>query len=183
MKKINLLASLIFSFFLVACSNEGYIPSIELTAPNGDKIAESIEDVKLEISNYIAIEYGKDLAYTVTGVDYVAINDGFLAIINYMLEDGSKHNIVKTNNLNVLSNSSIDILIDNRVGDHILLEDDGKATLNFASRSVKPSVSFVCKSELNCTPCKVIAKSVGESTEVTCTTDCEDCKLKAIINP
>lgn len=99
------------------CNNEdgGIMQSSQeadftLVAPNGEMIAKDIPSLKNETALIIAKQFGDDFKFTITSREYIAVENGFLALVNYELEDGRQSNYAKTNSLKVIESSPVDIM-------------------------------------------------------------------------
>lgn len=95
----------IFSIVLFGCSHsdeiEEYISNHEkdlsLVAPDGAKIAESISYLKKEISAIIAERSEMDQGFSIKNIEYAQVDNGYLAIINFVTDDNTQGAMVKTN--------------------------------------------------------------------------------------
>lgn len=164
--------------------------TISLKAPNGEYIANNIHDLNVEVEKFIASQYGKDLNFKIKSIDYTPLKEGYLANISYEVSNGNTHNFIKTNNLDLLTNSQVDefkLEMNNTIQ---TTQKENEYILTYAnSRNANArAVMFVCKSASNCTPCKVevtpnqpTESSGPTETKVTCTETCKDCKLEATI--
>lgn len=198
MKKVLFLTCWIMSIaFITSCNNKDEMPiqneeTISLIAPNGETIASDMATLNNEVATIIAKQFGDDLEFTITGIDYADINDGYLAIVNYQLATGQASNYAKSNSPTVLSSSAIDQLhMDGVFNKEKWDMSEGKTVLSNAITSTRSeaaarNVSFVCKSASGCKPCQVkvsqIISSDKETTTISCTATCKDCKLEAYIN-
>ncbi|ADV42479.1 hypothetical protein [Bacteroides helcogenes] len=189
--------------FMAGCGNKDESPvsqetNVSLIAPNGELIAKDMAALNKETALIIAKQYGEDLDFKITDIEYTQINDGYLALIAYQLSNGRSSNYAKTNSDNVLADASVNAVI----YDICSTEDtqwnisEDQTTLNIENATTRSNgnakeISFVCKSASNCKPCQVKVASVidssddsitdGRSIKVTCSSDCNDCKLEATI--
>lgn len=192
------------SLVLTSChgEKENEIPGqnesdISLVAPNGQRIAEDMTSLEKEVSMMVAKQFGDDLKFNITSIEYAPVDKGYLALINYSLYDGRSSNFAKTNNTKVLTNSPADIVHYKRPMDNLRFEktDDNAITLHgevqTRSTNTGENYSFVCKSATNCKPCQVKIVSVkkdyltdtedGSTTKISCSDRCTDCKLEVTI--
>lgn len=114
MKKFALLILLSTIFFITNCSEKKTIEpkyqNLTLTAPNGQQIAESFESINEEIKDMVAQQFGKDIPFEITSIDYTDVSDGYFALITYQLENGMVLNYALSNSLSVFNNSSVKTL-------------------------------------------------------------------------
>lgn len=110
------------TFWLVAtaivagCSNKNEVANLEtekisLVAPNGERIAQDMATLKKETARIVAKQFGNDTSFKITDVEYASVSDGYLALINYELDNGEKSSYAISNSRAVLTNSAIDTLI------------------------------------------------------------------------
>ena len=168
--------------------------SLCLQAPNGETIAHDISELKEETTLMVAKQFGDDYEFTLTSIEYADVNDGFLALINYRLEDGTVSNYAISNSNSVLQATDIDDLTLDlpteaswREEDNSIIVPIAEGTLSTASTN---ETKYVCKSATNCTPCQVkivrdlnlgTLKSKGVVYKVTCRDECSDCKMEVTI--
>lgn len=181
MNKKTILASCICLCCLCGCSSETEVAlpeanTLSLVSPNGDRIAANMSELRQRTSNIIAKQFGDDYSFTIEDIKYTDVTTGFLAIIEYKLENGVTSNYAYSNNVKILNNVSLDQLTieESSEGDYIPLGD----------------VGFTCNSASKCAPCQVVSKTYFMKTddgndrivtEVSCSTKCSDCKMNATI--
>lgn len=164
--------------------------SVTLIAPNGEIIAKDISALRNETALIVAKQFGDDFKFSVTSIEYITVNKGYLALISYELEDGRQSNYVKTNCSEVINSSSLDSFhIKSASQRWDWKSENEKIVLSTVTKGVNSTseVSFVCKSATNCKPCQVKVSQYQDSvndevsTKVSCSDTCSDCKLEATI--
>lgn len=181
----------------MGCNNESesimqssQIMNLTLCAPNGELIAKDVSSLKEETALVIAKQFGDDFKFTITDIQYTPLKNGYLALVSYELEDGRQSNYAKTNSLEVINFSPVDIMnyiSSNEISDWRI--NDDKTALHTITKGLYSTseTSFVCKSATNCKPCQVKITQHQDSfndgtvTKVSCSDKCEDCKLEATI--
>lgn len=177
---------------ICSCSAEdGIIESvpsqISLIAPNGEQIMESMEALNQTISRTIATNYGDDYNFEIESIEYTDIDDGYLALITYSLEDGTMSNFALSNSIKVFNASNVtSVDIEEEIYEIIENEDNSITIISSRSNQEnKRAPKYTCKSVSNCKPCQVkIGKlpiTEDRDWEVECSPDCPDCKLKVVI--
>lgn len=191
MKK--LFNSIILLILMTGCNNDGFnesISTLEIQAPNGEYIAKSIDDLNIEIEKIVASQYGEDLKFDITSIDYTPLDEGYLANITYKVANGFTHNLIRTNNANILGNSKADKIEFVTIGKHKIMKESERLVLtNSSSRSGRSAThTYVCKSASNCSPCQVqatitqpTAPGGQKDIKISCTDTCSDCKLEVTI--
>lgn len=108
----NLLWTFMATLLLTACGSEYETSStdnsegkISLVAPNGERISADMPSLNCEVATMVAKQFGNDYPFTITDIE-----DGYLALIEYQLENGQKSNYAITNSKNILSEYSADCL-------------------------------------------------------------------------
>lgn len=81
--------------------------NISLTAPNGEQIMESMEALNQMTSRTIATNYGDDYNFKIESIEYTDIDDGYLALITYSLENGTISNFALSNCIKVFNASNV----------------------------------------------------------------------------
>ena len=100
------------------CNNENeYLTQNEqennltLIAPNGMRIASSLHSLKEETAVIIAEQFGDDLKFTITDIQYTPVREGYLALISYELENGQPGNFAHTNSSEIINNTLVDMAV------------------------------------------------------------------------
>lgn len=113
----NFLWTFMATLLLTACGSENETCStdnpevkISLVAPNGERISADMPSLNCEVATMVAKQFGNDYPFTITDIQYTDIEDGYLALIEYQLENGQKSNYAITNSKNILSEFSADCL-------------------------------------------------------------------------
>lgn len=179
------------------CSNESenvmqnsQEANLTLTAPNGEIIAKDIPSLRNETTIIIAKQFGDDFNFTITDIEYIPVGNGYLALVSYELEDGRRSNYAKTNSLEVINSSPVDIMNYKSSNKNLNWEiNDEKTVLRTTTRGLcsTSETSFVCKSATNCKPCQVKVSQFqdsatdGQVTKIACNDKCADCKLEVTI--
>lgn len=65
----------------VAAKDKAVQDSLSIVAPNGEKIAE---------------QYGEDIPFEITSIEYLDVPEGYCATVNYRMENGISTNFVIT---------------------------------------------------------------------------------------
>ncbi|MBR4047518.1 MAG: hypothetical protein IKK07_03575 [Bacteroides sp.] len=160
---------------------------ISLIAPNGEQIMEDMEDLNQMISRTIATNYGDDYNFKIESIEYTDIDDGYLALITYSLEDGTMSNFALSNSIKVFNASNVtSVEIETDTYEIIGDEENSITVGNSRSNQDSKGIKFFCKSASSCIPCQVKIGKLpitedNKDTEVECTSNCPDCKLKVVI--
>lgn len=195
---------LILSIFLIGmtgCNDEvenfESIPqqeeTLQLQAPNGEKIAANLEDLKAQTALLVAQSFGDDYPFAITNIEYADVHDGFLALVTYQLEDGTISNYALSNSQSVLQATAIDeFVVEGEAMGHIEYnETTGEAYMTTTKATTSTTTKYVCKSASSCSPCQVKMQIVHDDIDtsptargitISCTENCVDCKLKAYIS-
>ena len=192
MKKYMLLfALMLMGFGVSSCSNETSNDASEdalgLVAPNGEKIAESIDEIRWFANDIIKTSYGEEMPFTITGIEYYPAKDGYIALVNYVMSDGISSNFVISNSVDLISNTRLDKLYAKNFSegdmrwneDHtavIIGSDDPQIRLDTI---IVGNIIYHCESG-GCQPCEIAVVPSGGYSLITCI-GCDDCKLSAVI--
>lgn len=103
---------------------------LNLLAPNGEQIAIDFNDLQEKTALSVAEQFGDDYEFSITGIEYADVTDGYLAIVNYRLKDGRVSNYALSNSPSVLQASEIDELVVTNRQIQIIFEDDAEPTLS-----------------------------------------------------
>lgn len=184
---------------LTGCDNDTVLDpnmskqnELSIIAPNGEKIAESMETLQARTAMNIAEQFGDDYGFTITSIEYTPLDEGYLALVNYQLENGTTSNYAVSNNMEVLTNSLVDVITYSSSNAPLQYGENGEVSITFTkSTSAANSISFKCKSASNCKPCqvKIVTGNTEEGsfvtgegkTTISCSDTCPDCKLEATI--
>jgi lipoprotein len=105
MKKKNLLVIILLNFLFGGCNNEDLEYNdetridINLTAPNGQKIAESVESLTNLIAEVAEEAFGENKDIKIDDVIYHDTDQGFIAEVAYITYDGYSKNVIIANTL------------------------------------------------------------------------------------
>ena len=80
----------------VAAKDKAVQNSLSIVAPNGEKIADDMESLENEIKFKIAEQYGEDIPFEITSIEYLDVPEGYCATVNYRMENGISTNFVIT---------------------------------------------------------------------------------------
>ena len=148
---------------------------------------EDMEDLNQMISRTIATNYGDDYNFEIESIEYADIDDGYLALITYSLEDGTISNFALSNSTKVFNASNV-VSVEIEADTYEIVEygEDFLTVSNSRSNQDSKGIKFFCKSASSCIPCQVkIGKPPitedNKDTEVECTSNRPDCKLKVVI--
>jgi len=195
MKKYMLLfALMLMGIGVSSCSNEmsndASEDALSLVAPNGEKIAESIDEIRWIANNIIKASYGEEKPFTITGIEYYPAEDGYVTLVNYVLSDGISSNFVMSNSVGLISSTKMDKLYavnfsaedikQTKFGDYdAVVFGSDKAQTRLDPVIIGNTIYF-CESASNCGLCIVEVIPNGNLSLVTCR-GCDDCKLSAMI--
>lgn len=127
----------LFSIFLFSCSTSNEIDEfvsnqekeLNLIAPNGVKIAESLLIIKKEIGLIIAENSEVDKKINISKIDYFQVDNGYLALINFLTDDNEEKTVVKTNiNLEIsngLATKSMKKLLTLKTREEVRIDHEG----------------------------------------------------------
>jgi hypothetical protein len=120
------------SCFAISCSQDGDMTGLEISAnekslnliaPNGEKIAKNIFHLKEIVSVSVAERFGIDKDFDITSLEYVPVKDCYAVLIKYKTSDDIEGGILKTNNKSLrLTNTKITYV------DRIRLKSGGENT-------------------------------------------------------
>ena len=105
MKKKSLLIIILLSFILGSCNNEELEYNdetridINLTAPNGQKIARSVESLTSLIAEVAEEAFGENKDIKIGDIIYHDADQGFIAEVAYTTYDGYSKNVIIANTL------------------------------------------------------------------------------------
>lgn len=80
----------------VAAKDKAVQDSLSIVAPNGEKIADDMESLENEIKFKIAEQYGEDIPFEITSIEYLDVPEGYCVTVNYRMENGISTNFVIT---------------------------------------------------------------------------------------
>lgn len=191
MKKYMLLVALmLMGIGISSCSsdasNDASDDALSLVAPNGEKIAESIDEVRWVANDIIKVSYGEEIPFTITDIEYYPAEDGYIALVNYVMRGGVSSNFVISNSVNLISNTKLDKLYAKNFSegdmrwneDHtavIIGSDDPQTRLDTI---MVGNIIYHC--EGSCQSCAIALIPDGNHSMIACV-GCDDCKLSAII--
>lgn len=150
MKTRNILLSIIACLLLGNCDNDSEIQpsaeiheSLNLTAPNGEKIATDLQTLTKAVNSAIEKNFKEDKDIRITEIDYHATSVGFIAEIKYVTYDGYSNNAILTNAL------------DNRIFKRINTQSE--------STGVYDKVLYTCTTteQKQCPNCSVVKSESG----------------------
>jgi hypothetical protein len=159
-KKLNLsflliavLISITMGGFFIACSVEDDFEGLEvstnekslnLKAPNGEKIADNILQLKEIVSVYVAERFGIDKDFDITSLEYAPVPDGYAVLIKYRTLDDIEGGIVRTNSPSILESEGI-------ISNQVRLKAWGENTVTVGIQTyICHPTSFL--SDCNCIP-------------------------------
>ena len=173
-----------------ACSNEEagtMVPAeeeLQLVAPSGVQFAATRAQLQEEAST-VAFEKFGTTECTVLSIEYAPLDEGYLALVYFELEDGTLSSYAQTNSLEVMQATKVDEL--QIKGAKMIPQqpaEDGSVTFMMESTTrVEPvtigNIKYYCEGSCN-NPCQVFFTVVGNKAIVSCD-GCDDCRLKAEI--
>jgi hypothetical protein len=150
---IAVLISITMGGFFVACSSDDDTEGLEvnsnekslnLRAPNGEKIADNILQLKKIVSVSVGERFGIDKDFDITSLEYVPIEDGYVVLIKYRTFDDIEGGILRTNSLSILEADGI-------ISSKVRLKSGGEneSTINGVTYTCTPNPST---SLCNCIP-------------------------------
>lgn len=98
---------------------------LSIIAPNGEQIAESLEALQTNTAMNIAEQFGHNYDFTITSIEYAPLDEGYLALVNYCLENGLTSNYALSSNREILVDSPVDVTIYPQEGGILLEDEDG----------------------------------------------------------
>lgn len=155
-----------------------------------------MEALNEQTAQMVASTYGDDYSFEIKEISYTKVEDGYISLITYQLEDGTIGNYGITNSNEVVSHSRVDDFeVKNiEVGGTMNYSEDKSTLMISSSLATTKSTAgiygivFSCHSASNCKPCQVmvaIPKPQDPDDKpiqiYSCTEDCEDCKLQAVV--
>jgi hypothetical protein len=147
------LVSITMGSFFIACSSDNDYAGLEvnanekslnLKAPNGEKIADNILQLKEIVSVSVAERFGIDKDFDITSLEYYPVPDGYVVLIQYRTLDDIEGGIVRTNSPSILASDGI-------ISTTVRLKAWGEntVTVNITTYTCRPT-SFL--SDCNCKP-------------------------------
>jgi hypothetical protein len=76
--------------------------SLNLTAPNGEKIADNISGLKEIVAVSVAEKFGTDREFSVTSLEYIPVREGYSVLIKYKTSDNITGGLIRTNSKSLL---------------------------------------------------------------------------------
>ncbi len=195
MKKYMLLFALMLigigvSSCLNDASNDASDEALSLVAPNGEKIAESIDEVRWVANDIIKVSYGEEKPFTITGIEYYPAEDGYITLVNYVMSGGVSSNFVMSNSVGLITSTKMDKLYavnfsaedirQTKFGDYDAVVFGSDRAQTRLDPVIIGNTIYFCESASNCGPCMVEVIPNGNYTQVTCR-GCDDCKLSSMI--
>jgi hypothetical protein len=83
-----------FFAILIACNEEtpsGIEAEANLTAPNGDVLANSLTELKKWTADAVSDKFGPDTQFELTDIEYLNVKTGFVARINFKVGEIQSH--------------------------------------------------------------------------------------------
>jgi hypothetical protein len=142
--------------------------SLNLIAPNGEKIADNIVSLKNETAQIIAETFGIEKEFEITNLNYLPTEKGYVVFVEYKTSDGIIKNYVKAHNAFV-NYSTNNLQIRHLSNPRLKSGNEG---------SSYKKVKFECLPNGNCNSCiiqGVYDPSTGENT-IRCS--CEECQMR-----
>jgi hypothetical protein len=136
--------------------------SLNLTAPNGEKIADNIFGLKEIVSVSIAEKFGIDKEFSVTSLEYTPVSDGYVVLIKYKTSDNMMGGIVRTNSHSVFIETGMEVVMYN----NIRLKSGGEN--NTVIYDGKTITCFSVPDNANCTCIPVITPLGDGKISITC---------------
>ena len=87
---------------------------LNLTSPNGDKIASSVLSLKEETSIVVAEKFGVDKDFLITDLTYIPVKEGYSVLVKYETLDGIKGGFIKTNNTSFTVSPDLKVTVVNK---------------------------------------------------------------------
>lgn len=134
---------------------------LNLIAPSGERISESIATLKEEL--YFMLGINED--FELTGINYIPITSGYAATIEYQTLSGVKSNFIKANVSMQFVGNSIEVIT---------------ATPRLKSRDVETPYghySARCEPRGNCPSCEASVTMNLKTGELTARCSCDECTL------
>lgn len=117
---------------------------LSIIAPNGEQIAESLEALQANTAMNIAKQFGRNHNFTITSIEYAPLDEGYLALVNYRLENGLTSNYALSSNREILVDSPVNVTIYPQESG-ILLEDENGEVLVATTRREASTDSCLLK--------------------------------------
>jgi hypothetical protein len=143
--------------------------SLNLVSPNGIKIAEDINSLKLSTSEHLSsLNNGMEVEFEITDIEYATVPLGFIAFIVYRLDNG---NIRKSALLSKEAHISM-------MANSMVLSNLPDIRLKNRSESGGSNRHVDCVGSCNGTGCSLIIRDIpGEGRRLECYPGCEDCSM------
>ncbi|HBN28602.1 MAG TPA: hypothetical protein DD421_06115 [Clostridiaceae bacterium] len=174
---IVLIFSLQFVIFMSGCSKEDIKMNIaeneyllDIVAPSGEKIANNITELKKETAFIIAETFEIDKTFEITNLNYLPCKKGYIAIIEYLTEDGMKGTYAISKDAEV-----------NYSTDNVILKSSSRLRSS-SENGGGGQTKFVCKPHGNCSTCTLQGSYNPNTGENTITCSCNECKMEITVS-
>jgi hypothetical protein len=144
--------------------------SLNLTAPNGEKIANNILHLKEIVSVYVSERFGIDKDFNITNLEYYPVPDGYAALIKYRTSDDIEGGLIQTNS-NSLTLMSDKIRFTNT---NVRLKTSGEAVFSINGHKTVVTCSPPPNSSCSCIP-EIISE--GNYVTIMCTKLPSTCEI------
>ncbi|MDR1170404.1 MAG: hypothetical protein LBK97_06180 [Prevotellaceae bacterium] len=145
--------------------------SLNLTAPNGEKIAENIYRLKEIVSVSVAEKFGIDKEFCITSLKYIPVQEGYSVLIKYETSDNLVGGLIRTNSHSFTVAPGMKVWMPNRVrlksekensakwnGKTITCtadDDDCTCMPSFTTTSGSSGVSYTCEATPDTCECSM----------------------------
>ena len=144
---------------------------LDIVSPNGEKIANNIATLKSETALIIAEKTELDKAFEITNLNYLPCKKGYIAIIEYITEDGLKGSYAISKDAKV-----------NYSTDNVVLKSPSSRLRSSSENGGGGQTKFVCKPHGNCSTCTLQGTYNPSTGEHTITCSCSECKMEITVS-
>lgn len=163
--------------FLFGCENESNDlefthseKTLCLEAPNKEMISPDIVSLKMLAADVISIKTGIDSEFELQKITYLPADKGYIAVVDYKMQDGTISNFFIVKDANVKYKSSTSTLIDNSFSRTVKTREE--------AGSGGQTTVFSCLPDGKCEECKLLGEYDDNDKVHTLSCSCNDCKMK-----
>jgi hypothetical protein len=144
--------------------------SLNLKAPNGEKIADNILHLKEIVSVSVSEKFGIDKDFNITSLEYYPVPDGYAVLIKYRTSDDIVGGLVQTNSNPILMSDKI-IFAKNNI--RLKTSNENSVIIN-TENNKKIVLTCISPPDSNCSCMpEITSDGIGCSTEPsTCDVNC-----------
>jgi hypothetical protein len=145
--------------------------TLNLTAPNGEKIAENILQLKEIVSVSVGERFGTDKEFYITSLEYIPVREGYAVLVKYRTSDNMEGGLVRVNSRSVYLETDTGILI----RENIRLKSSPENTAIFEGNTV---TCFPEPYDSNCTCIPTFTRRGDGVWAMTCSNSPSTCTCK-----